>query len=639
MRQSNSLRDPAREVPYPRPLPPRKGKRSSIFPWLIRIPLLGFTAFLLLGFIAALYVALHQLQFDGLIYPGVSSYGVDLSGMTRQQAYAALSAQYTYGEQATFTFRDGSETWQKTAKDLGVSFDPQRTVEEAYRVGRGGNVFRNLAAQGDAWMNGNPIQPTIVFDESKASAILTEIGAQIFQPMTDASILVQGTQVSTGTAQIGRQLDIPATLGLVREVVLNMNTGAEIQLIVRETKPTITDAETAGAQLRTALASPIELVAESVEGLGPWQASPDFIAGMVSVVREDNSDGTARYEVVTTLDPLRTFLAELQPQLTIEPVSARFLFNSVTRQLDVIEDSVDGRELDVEATLTAVQQVLFSPGPRRVSLVFRAKPAAINSKSTAAELGINEMTVEATTFFYGSTTERRTNIQVAAARFHGLVIEPGETFSFNKYLGDVSPESGYETGLVIYGNQTIQGVGGGVCQVSTTIFQAAFFGGFPIDERYAHGYRVGYYESGQVIAAGRKYSTGVGLDATVYSPIIDFKFTNDTPYHILIEVDYKPNEQQLTIRFYTTSVGRVVEKDGPELSNTVPHGPPVYTESADLKPGQSRQIDYAVDGVDVRVYRTVYQNDSLISDREEFYSHYLPWSAQFLVAPGGAPRR
>ncbi|MEP7288777.1 MAG: VanW family protein [Chloroflexota bacterium] len=637
-RQSLPTNSSQRLQPPISPQPP--AKQSALLPWLIRLPLLGATAIILLVFLAILFVAVHQFQYDGLIYPGVSSFGVKLSGMTSQQAAAALASRYTYGEDAVFTFRDGQKAWQMTARDLGVSFDPAKTVAEAYKVGRGADLVSNLISESDTWLNGHAIQPVVVYDQSRASSFLEKISTEINKPVQDATIVLTGTKVVTSPSQVGRTLDIPATLGLLRPVVLNMNTGAEINLLIRETQPAILDSEAVAQQIRTAVASPIQIYIETstTKDPGPWQVSPDFIAGMLSVVRVEDANGAAHYALNTTLDPLKNFMITLAPQLAVEPVNARFLFNDTTRQLDVITESVDGRKLDTDTTMKHIQATLFKKEDRRVALVFQKDIPTVNSAATGQQLGITEQVVQATTFFYGSTAERRTNIQVAAARFHGLVIAPGEEFSFNKYLGDVSPETGFETGLVIFGNQTIKGVGGGVCQVSSTVFQAAFFTGFPIKERYAHGYRVGYYESGSAIANGQKYNSGVGLDATVYGPIVDLKFVNDTPYYLLMESIYRANEQSLTFKFYSTSTGRVVTKEGPTLSNNVAHTPPRYQESGDLKPGQTRQVDFAVDGVDTHVYRTITQNGQVIVNREDFYSHYLPWSDIFQVAVGAAPR-
>lgn len=614
---------------------------SGVLKWTIRLSLLGATSVVLLFLIAALYLALHQLHYDKRIYPGVSAYGVDLSGLTREQAMAALSAQYTYGDSAVFTFRDGDRVWQYTAAELGVRFDPTRTIEAAYQVGRGGGLINNLIGQGNAWVNGTAIQPVVVFDQSQAQAVLEQIAGEINRPVLDATLQLRGSTVTATTSQTGRQLDAGATLGLVRQVVLNMNTGAEIPLVVRETAPTVPDVSAAAERLQLAVSGPVTLFIEAATTAdpGPWEASPDFIGGLLSATRVANDDGTFRYEIGTNPAPLRAFLQGLADQLRIEPEDARFVFNDSTRVLEVIRESVNGRVLDIDATVTRFAAAIFEPANRRVPLVFNTVVPQVNSAATGAELGITEQIARATTFFYGSSAERRTNIQIAASRFHGLVIAPGQEFSFNRYLGDVSPESGYETGLVIYGNRTIQGVGGGVCQVSTTVFQAAFFGGYQITERYAHGYRVGYYERGTTVANGQTYRAGVGMDATVYSPIIDLRFVNDTPHHLLMEAYYNATEQSLTFKFYSTSVGRVVNVRGAVLTNPVPHGPPVYTESNTMRAGQQRQIDDPVDGVDARVYRTITQNGQVVVNEEEFYSHYLPWSAQILVAPGEAPRR
>ncbi len=612
---------------------PRSAQPGGLTPWLVRLPLLALTAAMMLLFLSILFVAAHQLQYDGQVYPGVSAYGISLGGLTREGATAALAKRYTYGSQAVFTFRDADQSWQMSASDLGVSFDPAAAATSAYNVGRNSGLVRNLLDQWGAWVGGKAIAPTIVYDQSKASAFLARIGTSLNRPVQDATILLTGAAVKTTPSQVGRALDMDATLATLRSVILNMNTGAEISIVIHETPPTIKESETAAAQIRAVLASPVQLYVDGNAKLGPWQLAPDFISGLVSIKRAENPDGSARYQVDLNTDPIKTILQGLSAQLSVNPVNARFLFNDNTKQLETISDSVNGRSLDVDTTLKNVNGALNRIDNRRVALTFHEVVPPINSRSTAEQLGIKELVVSATTHFYGSGGNRRTNIQVAASRFHGLVITPGEIFSFDKYLGDVSPETGYDTGLVIFGNQTIKGVGGGVCQVSTTVFQAAFFGGFPINERYAHGYRVGYYESGSATANGTLYTSGVGLDATVYAPQVDFRFTNDTPYYLLMETFFDAAQQALTFKFYSTNTGRIVTKEGPTIGNPVAHGPAVYQESADVAAGQ-QQVDYAVDGADVHVYRTIRQNGQIIVNHQDFFSHYLPWQAIFLVPKG-----
>jgi len=317
-----------------------------------------------------------------------------------------------------------------------------------------------------------------------------------------------------------------------------------------------------------------------------------------------------------------TFLDPLISDLASEPVDARLLFNDSTGTLEVLTPSQDGRRLDVEATVQRVTEGLLA-GQHQIPLVFQIERPLVPDDATAEELGITELIASATTYFAGSGSGRRANIAEAASRFNGVVIGPGEEFSFNEHLGDVSPETGFEEAFIIYNGRTISGVGGGVCQVSTTAFQAAFYAGFPILERYPHAYRVGYYETGE----------GVGMDATVYSPLVDFRFLNDTEDYLLIETTTDTNKATVTFRFYSTSDGRTVQKDGPYVTNIVPHGPTIYQEDASMAPGQTKQVDWAVDGADVRVNRTVYRNGQILH-QDTFLSQYQPWQAVYLVAPG-----
>src|SRR5205823_2543590 len=123
----------------------------------------------------------------------VSAYGVKLSGMNKEQAIAALASRYTYGENAVFTFRDGDRSWQRSARDLGVTFDPQQTVQAALKVGRDSDLVGNLTTQIDSWATGYAIQPTIIFDQSKAAGFLQKVATDINTPMRDATISLSGT--------------------------------------------------------------------------------------------------------------------------------------------------------------------------------------------------------------------------------------------------------------------------------------------------------------------------------------------------------------------------------------------------------------------------------------------------------------
>ena len=256
-----------------------------------------------------------------------------------------------------------------------------------------------------------------------------------------------------------------------------------------------------------------------------------------------------------------------------------------------------------------------------------------NSNATAAELGITELITETTTWFSGSSDARKHNIATAAANFYGIVIAPYEEFSFNKYLGSISEADGYTEGLIIVGGQTIAGVGGGVCQVSTTLYQTAFFAGFPITERLPHGYMLGYYRDG----------AGHGMDATVFNDggiNIDMKFINNTPYHLLIENYFSEENQALTFKFYSTSLGRTVVKEDPVFANvTEVPGPDQdrweYVES--VEEGTVEKIDWATEGADVSIRRLVYNAEGQIIEDRTFVSNYIPVPNVFHYGPGVEP--
>ena len=168
--------------------------------------------------------------------------------------------------------------------------------------------------------------------------------------------------------------------------------------------------------------------------------------------------------------------------------------------------------------------------------------------------------------------------------------------------------------------------------MSTTLFRAAFFTGFPIVERWPHAYRVGYYEYDP---NGRRSPQYAGLDATVYVPVVDFKFKNDTATWLLMETYVNPTYDTLIWKFYGTKDGRTVEWNTSGPTNTVDHPKDLYRENPALAAGEIKQVDYAADGSDVSVHRIVRREGTVLSDNT-INTHYEPWQAVFEYGPGTA---
>ena len=603
-------------------------------PWLVRLPLLFISGVVLLVVLLVVFVGVVQGMYSNAVVPGVWANGLNLSGMSRPEAESALANAFTYGDAAIFTFRDGERFWQYTASDLGVAFDLEATLDEAFALGRNNNAVFNLFEQASIWFNGRTIAPVVKYDQNKALEKLLEIADEVNQPAVDATLYIDGTQVVATSGSVGRSLDIQAMLAQLDNVILRLDTGAEIPLVIDETPPLMGDTALAAAQVQAAVSSPIMLEAVDTAGqvLGPWTASADQIAALLRIEPVYNGDGTIDYNVGINVDAFRAFLESIAPGLRTEAYDARYHFNDETRQLEVFEPAVNGRAVNIDESLNRVQAAIFNPDPnaRRVAIAFDSVLPRYHSSVTAQELGITEMVSESTTYYTGSTEGRIANIIEAATRFDGVLIAPGEEFSFNNLVGEITAEEGFAEGLIIYGNNTIKGVGGGVCQVSTTVYQAAFYAGFPIVERNSHVYRVRYYEKGE----------GVGMDAAIYQgdpalgeASLDFRFTNDTPYHLLIETSIFPADQSVQFRFYSTNPGRTVVKEGPEISDVVPAKETLFQPNPDIPLNQERWVDWPAEGSYVSVTRVLLDVNGQEIDRQRFNTRYYPWGAVIQVNP------
>lgn len=320
-------------------------------------------------------------------------------------------------------------------------------------------------------------------------------------------------------------------------------------------------------------------------------------------------------------DKLQDLLTPITNKIYVAPVDAVFTLED--NRVSVFTPSLDGQEIDIDAIKSQLNSNFQSVVTGKItSLSFPIPTKVINPKITIDEinnLGIKELIGEGSSLFQHSIINRVYNVTLAATRLNGILVAPNEVFSFNKALGDVSAFTGYQKAYIIENGRTVLGDGGGVCQVSTTLFRAVLNAGLPITERHAHTYRVGYYEQ----------DSPPGIDATVYSPSVDFRFKNDTGKYILIQTSINPDIQQLTFSLYGTSDGRSVTLTKPISTNQVPPPPDVYQEDATLSKGVIKQIEFPAWGANVYFTRTVIKdNKEYLSDK--FTSNFQAWRAIYL---------
>ncbi len=587
---------------------------------------LGGGVLILIALILVLLIA-SSIYYAGRVLPGVSMNGISLGGMTVEQATAQIATTVRYTDSGNLLLVDGEKAWALKPVQLGFYLDPLSSAHSAFNAGRKGNLFNLLQRRFNLTQQVLPAQPAFIFDQQSAVNYLNALAAEIDQPIREASITLNGTEVVVQNGQSGRVLDVQASLTAITDQVLLMKDGV-VPLVIRQADPLILNADAQAELARAVLSQPLMLVLPAGPDGQPTslEIPASSLAPLLSFEKVNNGS-SAQFQIALNQPLMAAYLTSMVKDLELKPENARFIFNDDTGQLEVYKSAVIGRTLDAQASAAAIHAAL-QQGEHSAPLSFNFTNPQVTDQMTGADLGIKELVYEYFSYFRGSDADRIQNIRTASERFKGLLVAPGETLSMSDVLGDITLDNGYAEALIILGDETIKGVGGGVCQVSTTLFRTAFYAGYPIIERHPHAYRVRYYEQ---TASGHD-SALAGLDATVFVPLVDFKFKNDTPYWLLMET-YIINNNSLQWKFYSTRDGRVVDYSSSGINNVIESPDPVYRENPEFEQGKIKQVDWKVEGADVTVNRTVTLNGSVLY-QDRFFTRYEPWGDVFEYGPG-----
>ena len=559
-------------------------------------------------------IALWQVWHFNRIYSGVTVAGIPVGGLTRAVAQARLQSELAGGLGAPadavalppVSLTWGERSWTLDPMELQAQPDLAAAVNDAYLVGRTGELGDRLAQQLAAFVSQETIAPDLAYDD----ALLAEAVARVAAGLNRAARPAQQVGAIQIAAQTAVTVDEAATRAALAQALAAAPAGRPLQVHIAATE-SAPPADAAVAQpapvveLLPAVAEPL-LLSSAAYGL-EFALDPATLSGMA----------TSTSPLAFDQGKLRAWLESIAAEVGLPARDARLRFNPSTGGVMVIQESLPGRRLDVDATVNAVNAAAASGGTRADLVVAEVAPAV--DANRIAEMGIRELVASGSTYFAGSSADRIRNIEVAAEKFDGVVVPPGENFSFNRYVEDVSAANGFEDALVIWGDRTAVGIGGGVCQVSTTVFRAAYLGGFPIVERYNHGYVVDWYGD-------------PGLDATIFTPSVDFKFRNDTGAYLLIEPAVDAANGVMTFNFYGTRPDRQVTVSEPKISSVLEPPAPLYERDESLAPGSQKQVDWAKKGMTVMVERTIVQDGTTRTDT--LSSKYEPWRAVYLVGPG-----
>lgn len=536
-----------------------------------------------------------------------------------------------------------NKSWQESFSDLEVNYDIDRTIENLYLIGHGKNNWQNIKDTISTLLSNKKISASFSYNYALAYELFSKVTSDLEIPTKDASLKVENDKLTIMPEQAGKTVDL-TNLETNFSQLIGFLEDRKINIIVEVQAPKILETQLRDIkpQMAKIIADPILLnsTVKSFEfnphDLARWidivaEPSQAQNTGKVSKVHAKNTDFSPK--LIINPEKIKFDIEKISWETNQEPVDAKLTI--LGGKAIVATPSRDGYSLDQNKTVDSILEVLSdrfkvagesteanSSGKTELELPLTpVKPAVAND--TINNLGIKELIGKGTTNFRGSPANRITNIKVGSSMFNGALIKPGEVFSTIKTLGEISTAKGYLPELVIKEDTTKPEVGGGLCQVSTTLFRAALNSGLPVTERSNHRYRVSYYEP------------PVGMDATIYDPSPDLKFENNTPGYILIQTIISGNE--LTFEFYGTKDGRKVEISDPVLYDVVSPGDSIYKEDPSLAPGEVVQKEKAHNGSKTSFYYKVTSSSGQLLTEKTFVSSYTPWRAVYLVGPGEAP--
>lgn len=481
-----------------------------------------------------------------------------------------------------------------------------------------------IMADGTAWhipaaslhpiLSVDPTTRALTVDERPLRALVTELATQINREAQNAAITVDDHgQLAVVPSVEAADVDVDASTAALTGAILAGQDDAN--LVVMYTAPAISDAMAAAAvEQGEALLTPG--IALSWNGGKGELDRGDLLEALTIRTRPGKAE-----PFVFGLDPelIREDLGRYAEEFDIVARDARWRITDGAIQL--ADPDVTGRGLDLDSGVATVTKAFLSGTPQATLKVETIVPEWTGADGAAITLG-NDILADASTYYGDSSDARRENVELASGKISGWLVPPDGVFSYADSIGLITEDNGFVTGYGIVddgggGFTTAPVVGGGICQVSTTLFQAAFWAGLPIVERYQHPYYLRTY--------GESPSGLPGLDAMVnIEPDwrLDLKFRNSTGHWIAVVMI--PDGENVYARIIGTNPGWRVEAPMPELRNLVyPDDAMRYTESPELPLGSERLVESAREGFDVRIDRTVYDGDEVIL-QDSFSSSFAP---------------
>jgi vancomycin resistance protein YoaR len=560
---------------------------------------------------------------------------VDLSGLTRDQAMAKLQSGYAYLGDGLVTITTPIGTATVSYQQAGRGPDVEAMADAAMAVGHSGDPLADGASVVHSAAFGQDIPVVVQVDPTALAQRIHALARVTTVDPLDAQATAKDGNFSFRPGAAGSSLDETAMGSTIIDQLTQAGAAADLKMSGEfvTLKPRISDADALDAIARAwKMVAKVDVTWTTPPAAAPaswkpqdWTISADQILGwIVFGIQPDGS-------YAPTLDraQMEAYLAGISGRVGVPPVEPGIVWDSSGKPVDLTAGK-DGLGVDPAGTASAVSthlDTLATGGNAASSVEIVTGPIHPQITSVASIADMVVVGQWTTTFYPDISNGNGKNIRQPATNFNGQVINPGQQFSFLRNVGPIDAAHGFTMGGVILGGLSNHtgAMGGGICSASTTMFNAAATAGLQIDERHEHEYYIARYP--------------VGRDATVFSngrTTYDLKWTNDTPYPIVIRAWTTPGSKStITIQLWSWPLGRTVAWTGGGMGNVVHavENPPEYTNK--LAPGQTVRAEYATNGFDTGVTRVVTDSSGTVIHNDAWYSHYVVVNGQLQI--GGSP--
>lgn len=547
--------------------------------------------------------------FSNRIYPKVTIAGLPVGGHSKNESLYILESRLQTPTELTITVKE--DKLKLVFSNIDLAYDLEGSINQSIAEDKLPNRVINLINIPESLFKTKNLPLIFRFSDNKLEEFLNILANGYSKPSKSYSIDLQDGKIAIDKGYAGSTADIAQ----LRKDILHSiayRKFEDLQLNFVQENNVLNEEEVAALTTQAE-----KLIGKNLKLTHDLDTITINDVELIKMLARQN-----KYDYIKVLNYL---VENINPKIERHPQNASFVFKDqrveeFTPARDGITVNRDHLTNDVLNRLRELENSDEKTLTVTIPVSMQEPEITLNDVNN---LGIKELVGRGVSYFAGSIPSRVFNVGHAATKFSSVLVKPGEEFSFNNILGDVSALTGYKQAYIIKDGRTVLGDGGGVCQVSTTLFRAVLNAGLPIIDRRAHSYRVGYYEQ----------SSPPGIDATVFYPTTDFKFRNDSPGHLLIQSIFDSQKKSLVFEIYGTKDGRIATISKPVTSSMTAPPEDLYIDDPSLPAGQIKQIDHKAWGAKVSFNYKVERNGETLIDKT-FVSNYRPWQSVFLRGTG-----